>query len=51
MPLVGFVLYVVGLGALILTANPNLFPTVVLIDNFLFPVTYVSFFLRTSAPK
>jgi RsiW-degrading membrane proteinase PrsW (M82 family) len=42
--LIGFVLYVVGLAALIMTGNPNLFPTVVMIGNFLIPVTYVSFF-------
>jgi RsiW-degrading membrane proteinase PrsW (M82 family) len=29
---------------MILTNNPNLFPTVVLIGNFLVPVTYVAFF-------
>lgn len=40
----GLVLYVVSLFILILTGNPNLFPTVVLIGNFLVPVTYVAFF-------
>jgi len=40
----GLVLYFVCLFILILTGNPNLFPTVVLIGNFLVPVTYVAFF-------
>ncbi len=42
--LTGLVLYIVSLVIMILTANPNLFPTVVLIGNFLVPVTYVAFF-------
>lgn len=42
--LIGFLLYVVGVGVLVLTGNPNLFPTVVLLGNFLVPVTYVAFF-------
>jgi RsiW-degrading membrane proteinase PrsW (M82 family) len=42
--LIGFALYAASLVALILTGNPNLFPTVVMIGNFLVPVTYVSFF-------
>jgi RsiW-degrading membrane proteinase PrsW (M82 family) len=42
--LVGAVFYVISLGALILTSNPNLFPTVVMIGSFLVPVTYVAFF-------
>jgi RsiW-degrading membrane proteinase PrsW (M82 family) len=37
-------LYVVGIGVLILTGNPNLFPTVVMLGNFLVPVTFVAFF-------
>ena len=40
----GLLLYFVSLFILILTSNPNLFPTVVLIGNFLVPVTYVAFF-------
>jgi RsiW-degrading membrane proteinase PrsW (M82 family) len=40
----GFLLYVISLIFLILTGNPNLFPTVVLIGSFLIPVTYVIFF-------
>jgi RsiW-degrading membrane proteinase PrsW (M82 family) len=34
----------VGIGVLILTHNPNLFPTVVMLGNFLVPVTFVAFF-------
>ena len=40
----GFGFYVLGLIALVLTGNPNLFPTVVMIGSFLIPVTYVAFF-------
>jgi protease PrsW len=42
--LIGLVLF--GLAVLIfaLTGNPNLFPTVALIGNFLVPVSYVAFF-------
>lgn len=36
--------YLLGLLVLILTANPNVFPTVVMIGSFLIPVTYVAFF-------
>jgi len=42
--LIGLAFYVVGLAALIVTGNPNLFPTVVMVGSFLVPVTYVSFF-------
>ncbi|MEJ2733348.1 MAG: PrsW family glutamic-type intramembrane protease [Anaerolineae bacterium] len=42
--LIGVVFYILGLGALILTGNPNLFPTVVMVGSFLVPVTYVAFF-------
>ncbi len=42
--LVGSFLYVIGVLVLALTLNPNLFPTVVLLGNFLVPVTYVAFF-------
>jgi RsiW-degrading membrane proteinase PrsW (M82 family) len=42
--LIGAAFYIVGLGALILTGNANLFPTVVLVGSFLVPVTYVAFF-------
>src|SRR5437660_7007932 len=40
----GFLLDVVALVLLVLTDNVNLFPTVVLVGNFLVPVTYVVFF-------
>ena len=36
--------YVAGLIILIRTGNPNLFPTVVLVGNFMVPVTYVVYF-------
>ena len=42
--LIGFAFYVVSIVALVLTGNPNLFPTVVMIGSFMIPVTYVSFF-------
>jgi RsiW-degrading membrane proteinase PrsW (M82 family) len=42
--LTGFILYVISVIALILTGNPNLFPTVVMIGTFLVPVVYVIFF-------
>jgi RsiW-degrading membrane proteinase PrsW (M82 family) len=42
--LIGLGLYVASLAALIVTGNPNLFPTVVMVGSFLIPVTYVSFF-------
>lgn len=41
--LTGLLLYTVGVMVLILTGNPNLFPTVVMLGNFLVPVTYVAF--------
>jgi RsiW-degrading membrane proteinase PrsW (M82 family) len=37
------VFYVLMLMALLLTGNPNLFPTVVLVGSFMVPVTYVAF--------
>jgi RsiW-degrading membrane proteinase PrsW (M82 family) len=42
--LIGAAFYIVGLGVLLLTGNPNLFPTVVMVGSFLVPVTYVAFF-------
>jgi RsiW-degrading membrane proteinase PrsW (M82 family) len=42
--LIGFAFYVASIVALVLTGNPNLFPTVVMIGSFLVPVTYVAFF-------
>ncbi|MEJ2032480.1 MAG: PrsW family glutamic-type intramembrane protease [Deltaproteobacteria bacterium] len=40
----GMGFYFIGLSVLILTGNPNVFPTVVMIGSFLVPVTYVAFF-------
>lgn len=42
--LVGLLLFIVSVLVFALTGNPNLFPTVALIGNFLVPVTYVAFF-------
>ncbi len=42
--LVGLLLYFVGIFILILSGNPVLFPTVVMLGNFVVPVTYVAFF-------
>ena len=36
--------YLIGIALLVLTRNPNLFPTVVLIGSLMFPIAYVSFF-------
>jgi RsiW-degrading membrane proteinase PrsW (M82 family) len=41
---VGFALFLLSVVVLGLTGNPNLFPTVTLIGNFLVPVSYVAFF-------
>jgi RsiW-degrading membrane proteinase PrsW (M82 family) len=41
--LIGLLLYALGVGVLELTGNPNLFPTVFLLGNFLVPVSYVAF--------
>ena len=52
----GLLLYVLGMAVMIVSSNPNLFPTVVMLGNFLVPVTYVVFFYnrrhlsRLSAP-
>ena len=42
--LTGLMLYGAGILILILTGNPNLFPTVVMLGSFLVPITYVAFF-------
>ncbi len=42
--LIGGLLYVASLVILVISNNPNLFPTVVMIGNFLIPITYVAFF-------
>src|SRR5438270_1406531 len=39
----GIVLFVVSAVVMFLTDNPNLFPTVILIGNFLVPVVFVAF--------
>ena len=39
----GLILYMVGIEVLVLTQNPNLFPAIVLLGNFLIPVIYVAF--------
>jgi len=40
---IGLIIYIVGLEVLGLTQNPNLFPAIVMLGNFLIPVTYVAF--------
>jgi RsiW-degrading membrane proteinase PrsW (M82 family) len=42
--LTGLLFYFVGLGVMVLTGNPNLFPTVVMLGSFMVPATYVAFF-------
>jgi len=42
--IVGFLFYIIAVVLLYLTANPNLFPTVVMIGSFLVPISYVAFF-------
>jgi RsiW-degrading membrane proteinase PrsW (M82 family) len=42
--LLGLGLFVLAVFVFALTGNPNLFPTVALIGNFLVPVSYVAFF-------
>ena len=42
--LTGLLAYFLGIAILVLTANPILFPTVVMIGCFTVPVTYVAFF-------
>lgn len=39
-----FLFYLLSLGALLLTHNPNLFPTVVLLGVFMLPAAYAAFF-------
>lgn len=40
----GLVTYIIGLSILIITGNTTIFPSVVILGNFLIPVAYVSFF-------
>jgi RsiW-degrading membrane proteinase PrsW (M82 family) len=42
--LTGLLFYFIGLVILVLTGNPNLFPTVVILGSFMVPATYVAFF-------
>ena len=42
--LTGLGLYFAGLVLLVLSGNPNLFPTVVMLGSFMVPATYVAFF-------
>ncbi len=42
--LIGLFFYIATLVALVLTGNPILFPTVVMVGSFMIPVTYVAFF-------
>ena len=42
--IIGFITYVMGLVVLIITENSNIFPSVVILGNFLIPVTYLTFF-------
>jgi RsiW-degrading membrane proteinase PrsW (M82 family) len=42
----GLVLYIFGVFALAVTRNTNIFPTVVMLGNFLVPITYVAFFYQ-----
>ena len=41
--LIGLGLFIATTMVLVLTGNPNLYPTVILIGNFLVPVTFVVF--------
>jgi len=55
--LTGLLFYIATLIALILTRNPILFPTVVMVGSFMIPITYVAFFYdrrhgsRLTVPK
>jgi RsiW-degrading membrane proteinase PrsW (M82 family) len=42
--LTGLLFFIVGLAVLTVTGNPVLFPTVVLLGNFMVPAAYVAFF-------
>jgi RsiW-degrading membrane proteinase PrsW (M82 family) len=42
--LLGLLFYCAGLAVLLVTENPNIFPTVVMLGTFLFPAAYVAFF-------
>lgn len=40
---IGLLLFIIATLVLFLTGNPNLYPTVILIGNFLVPVVFVAF--------
>jgi protease PrsW len=42
--LIGFIIYILTIMIFVLTENSNLTPTIVLLGNFLIPVSFVSFF-------
>jgi len=42
--IIGLLLYFAGLVVMVLSGNPILFPTVVMLGSFLVPITYVTFF-------
>lgn len=42
--IIGFITYVIGIIILLITQNTNIFPSIVMLGNFLIPVTYVTFF-------
>ena len=41
---IGLLLFLAGFIILVLTGNPTLFPTVVMIGNFLVPITFAALF-------
>ena len=47
--IIGLIIYVLGIVVLVLTKNPNLFPSIVLLGNFLIPVTFVAFLYEKRA--
>ncbi|MDP4094805.1 MAG: PrsW family glutamic-type intramembrane protease, partial [Bacillota bacterium] len=47
--IIGFILYAATVMILVITNNSNLFPTVVLLGNFLVPVAFVAFFYERKA--
>ncbi|MBC2582328.1 PrsW family intramembrane metalloprotease [Clostridium sp. DJ247] len=42
--IIGAITYIMGIIVLMFTLNTNIFPSVVILGNFLIPVTYVAFF-------
>ncbi|MBW4442070.1 MAG: PrsW family intramembrane metalloprotease [Plectolyngbya sp. WJT66-NPBG17] len=41
--LAGFSLYIISIVLVVVTGNPNLFPTMILLGNFLVPITFVAY--------